>query len=279
MAFVHLTHIAAECSSAAFLSWSWSSPVLPNKLGDVFIKLYTMDGVEVDYIRLSVTMNGSQRLLTFHPLTMAQVPLPYRLSNESKSLVAIRQHGVAGPAWELLGAGEACDYVPDASTGPQALDLLACSPYGGLCAESARSATEGDKQVPGGIPLEKLEEIAEFKMRERGSDGQWARLVEFPILSRTGAPKVRIAQHCRAGIADDSHTCLSYLNRQCQVRAPATVIPQDQVLVLSVGCNLRLLDGTYAPGCKDWSLVHADHDPRNLSMTSTRSPCQQRSNC
>jgi hypothetical protein len=52
--------------------------------------------------------------------------LPYRVVNESHTLLAFQQPGNAH--WDLLGAGESCGYVFDAPDGERALRLYARDP-------------------------------------------------------------------------------------------------------------------------------------------------------
>ena len=81
---------------------------------------------ETLYLVLTVTMNGSQRLLRLKPLTQRQ--LPFKVVNRSDSLIAFRQQNC--DHWDLLGAAESCDYMWDDPLGTRALQIYGCDATG-----------------------------------------------------------------------------------------------------------------------------------------------------
>jgi len=99
---------------------------------------HTLLGYEGEtlYLVLTVTMKGSQRLLRIKSLTQRQ--LPFKVVNQSDSLVAFRQHGC--DCWDLLGAAESCDYTWDDPLGTRALQLYACDAMGSHAGMSAPGA-------------------------------------------------------------------------------------------------------------------------------------------
>ena len=106
------------------------------------------------YLVLTISMQGTQRLLSIAPQKVVHKrSLPYRISNRSDALlVAFRQAGCAH--WDLLGAGESCDYIWDDPLGTRALQVHASDTGGLYCATSAPDAyklhrqNERDKKCP-----------------------------------------------------------------------------------------------------------------------------------
>ena len=194
--------------------WEWSAPISPVNLGDAFIKLFSIDRLDTDYLCLTVTMKGSQRMLEVLS-TSGDVSLPYRLTNESNFLIALRQQGSMRPHWDLLGAGETCEYALDEPSRPHVLHVLARSAAGDWAADSSRAlAVEGNTNA--GLSLERLEELTTIEMEPHATDVEMAQLVELPMVARAG---------------------------RSEVRAPMTGLPRDEVIIVSAGCDILLSDG------------------------------------
>ena len=123
------------------------------------------------YLVLTVTMKGSQRLLVLKRLTQRQ--LPYKVINRSNSLVAFRQHGCNH--WDLLGAGERCDYTWDDPLGTRALQLHASDAAG------AYVATSGPKEYTfSRSKANKVVSCADLKLEERATPAPSSPTAELP---------------------------------------------------------------------------------------------------
>ena len=143
----------------------WCAPFSPEALGKMTLKLRPLsygaraaydarvgvgaagaaEEAEEDapelYLRLAIAMHGSRRLLTLRSAKTAgaqALQLPHRVVNDSLLLVAFRQPGCE--QWDMLGGGEACDYVWDAPEAQHAVQLRAYDPSGSWHATSAPTA-------------------------------------------------------------------------------------------------------------------------------------------
>lgn len=158
--------------------WKWSAPASPSSLGEAFIKLFSTTGADVCYIRLTVAMNGSQRMLTLESVSKDTMTLPFRLFNDSKLLIALRQRESPEARWELLGAGEACEYSLDAPSKPHVLQLVACATDGSLTASWTEPA-DGEEGAHC-LSLEKLDHLHEHAFAEKQGHPT-SKLISLPL--------------------------------------------------------------------------------------------------
>ena len=99
--------------------------------------------VDIVYLRLIISMEGSQRMMQLLPASISLKQLPYRVCNESDLLIAFRQHGSSH--WDLLGGGEACEYIWDDPRATHALQLHAADATGTAIANSVPAAYHLDR--------------------------------------------------------------------------------------------------------------------------------------
>ena len=152
----------------------WCAPFSPETVGESVLKLRPIEGSgsaaadgAVLYLRLTVTMRGSQRLLLFRALPEGGLPLPYRVSNSSAALLAFRQLGC--PHWDLLGGGEACEYLWDDPTATRALELRSRDPSGLHSAASSVALEKADARPTA------LELMTKGQFAEGVAKAGWAR--------------------------------------------------------------------------------------------------------
>ena len=94
---------------------AWCMPFSPFSPGGFFLKFRPAtahDGTPSLYMRLTISVSGSQHILTLHPPDeRLGIMLPYTVTNASSQLLAFRQAGCKH--WDLLGAGESTPYALD----------------------------------------------------------------------------------------------------------------------------------------------------------------------
>ena len=146
------------------------------------------------YLRLTVTMRGSQRLLLFRSLPEGGLPLPYRVSNSSAALLAFRQLGC--PHWDLLGGGEACEYLWDDPTATRALELRSRDPSGSFYSAASSVALEKADARPTALELMTKGQFAEgvAKARLGSPPADEATLMSVSATLRYGAAPAQCAQ-------------------------------------------------------------------------------------
>ena len=151
------------------------------------------DGSAPLYLRLNVSMVGPRRLLVLRPAlnVQGQLRLPYRVTNRTPYLLAFCQRGSEQlqEHWDLLGAGEACEYTWDRPGGERCLAVLARDAAGAWHGEA--SVTSAATCAPYSIEKisEKLAPLKIVKSRALGGADAVARTKSY------GA-----AQHGAAGV-------------------------------------------------------------------------------
>ena len=153
--------------------YEWSAPFNPNSVGESILKLRPStehrnlgdrpsSSQQAMYLRLTVTMLGLRRLTIIRPMadTTGRVKLPYRISNRSPRLLAFCQKGCehgSDEHWDLLGAGESCDYAWDRPLGARSIVVRARDVSGRWTASTGSGK---------GLPLEKVvASLGELKLR------------------------------------------------------------------------------------------------------------------
>lgn len=153
-------------------TYDWCAPFSPTKVGESILKLRPAIDSEASgglvgpqhalYLRLIVRMAGSRRSVCIRPAlgSDGKLQLPYRVTNRSQTLLAFCQQGCEGSDdhWDLLGAGEACDFTWDRPSGDRALLVRARDTSGLWAATTAGGrgyAIERIGAVLAGLRLER----------------------------------------------------------------------------------------------------------------------------
>ena len=198
------------------MTHKWSAPFSPETIGEQVLKLRpaepnTATGVPADeretlYLRCSTSMNGNRRTLLLRAVDVSSGhALPYHVANTSGCLLAFRQVGCE--QWDLLAAGESCDYVVDAPIAPKQLELRARDPHGRWVAAQMHEA---------GFSLEKLGKAQALKVEEASKhDG---------LLERS----MDAAAATIAAVAGGVHR-----------HAAVGAVPHDEPVLMSAACKLR----------------------------------------
>ena len=166
------------------------------------------DGSAPLYLRLNVSMVGPRRLLVLRPAlnVQGQLRLPYRVTNRTPYLLAFCQRGSEQlqEHWDLLGAGEACEYTWDRPGGERCLAVLARDAAGAWHGEA--SVTSAATCAPYSIEKisEKLAPLKIVKSRALGGADAVARTKSYGA-AQHGAAGVEAAGSMRvsAGAAAD----------------------------------------------------------------------------
>ena len=200
--------------------------------------------VEIVYLRLIISMEGSQRMMQLLPATTSLKQLPYRVCNESDLLIAFRQHGSSH--WDLLGGGEACEYIWDDPRATHALQLHAADATGTAIANS----------VPAAYHLDRVDlACADLKLDPRHADPS------CNFVSPTDTMLLSVACTLRYGVATSSRLD-GWL---CLTNSQLLFLPFTPGASASV-THMQLLGGLMQLGASNARLAV----PRRGSLGATR---------
>ena len=209
-------------SSKGFRAYDWCEPFSPVSTGEIILKCRALndatgasggsarqDGGAPLYLRLNVSMIGPRRVLVLRPAlnVQGQLRLPYRVTNRTTYLLAFCQRGSEQlqEHWDLLGAGEACEYTWDRPGGERCLSVLARDAAGAWHGEASASPVATCAPYSIEKISEKLAPLKIIKSRAHGGADAVARTKSYGAAQHgaTGVESEGSAVMGSAGAAAD----------------------------------------------------------------------------